>query len=538
MADRKESIARAEALGFTLESAVAAVEANDLRLLKHSGKMRVPLDPAQTTSDAVTVAYVHQNGVTYSWHHSMVEMVGYDLSNSGRIMAGGYIAMRCGSDGLVEARNRAVRHFLEDKPADWFFWIDTDMGFEPDTVDRLLEAADPVERPIVGALCFSMRETHSDEMGGWRTAPTPTIFDWAHLKKVKDAGLTEEMGFAVRWDYPPDTLVRCTGTGSACILIHRSVFERIEEAHGPIWYNKVPNTSTGQIVSEDLSFCLRAGALNIPVYVHTGVRTTHLKPAWVAEEDYWLHRAVTPAPGTVEEHNRKIEQQLAEPAWMVPRFAIIPTHNRPARLLSLVSSLGTQCDTIVVLDNASDPPVDEGKLQAAVPEHVTVSVIRDEQQPPHLSRFWNVMYDRCAELATGPEWDVASFNDDAVVPAGWYNTCATALREHDKAVVAHTGTQLVAESDLLDSYPFDRHRRMTPWAHVVKGEAGLRADESMHWWYFDDDFCRQAIDAGGVLAVPGPLVVNAGANSSTVGALAEQAQRDQQTFAAKWGGNP
>jgi cephalosporin hydroxylase len=152
-----------------------------------------------------------------------------------------------------------------------------------------------------------MRETHSDELGGWRTAPTPTIFDWAHLKKVKDGELTEEMGFAVRWDYPLDTLVRCTGTGSACILIHRSVFERIEAEHGPIWYNKVPNTSTGQIVSEDLSFCLRAGALNIPVHVHTGVRTTHMKPVWVAEEDYWAHRAVTPAPGTVDEHNRKFE---------------------------------------------------------------------------------------------------------------------------------------------------------------------------------------------------------------------------------------
>ena len=118
-------------------------------------------DPAQS----VTVAYVHQNEVTYSWHHSMIEMVGWDLVNHGRIMAGGYIAMRCGSDGLVQARNKAVQHFLEDKPADWLFWVDTDMGFSPDTVDRLLEAADPVERPVVGGLCFSLRETDPDGFG-------------------------------------------------------------------------------------------------------------------------------------------------------------------------------------------------------------------------------------------------------------------------------------------------------------------------------------------------------------------------------------
>jgi hypothetical protein len=258
----------------------------------------------------VTVAYVHQNEVTYSWHHSMIEMVGWDLANHGRVMAGGYIAMRCGSDGLVEARNKAVRHFLEDQPADWLFWVDTDMGFAPDTIDRLMEAADPVERPIVGGLCFSMRETEPDGMGGWRTAPTPTVFDWAKVDVFDDAAvhgeqqrvkLGEQLGFAVRWDYPPNTLIRATGTGSACILIHRSVVERLQEDLGPVWYNRVPNTSTGQLISEDLSFCLRAGAAGIPLFIHTGVGTSHMKPGWVAEEDYWRHRAVSPPPVSVEQ---------------------------------------------------------------------------------------------------------------------------------------------------------------------------------------------------------------------------------------------
>jgi len=253
---------------------------------------------ASDSSGAVTVAYVHQNEVTYSWHHSMIELVGWDLSNHGRIMAGGYIAMRCGSDGLVEARNKAVRHFLEDKPADWLFWVDTDMGFEPDTVDRLMEAADPVERPMVGALCFSLRETDPDLMGGWRTSPTPTVFDWAKVPAGENGD--EQMGFAVRWDYPANALVQCAGTGSACLLVHRSVFERLDTKLGPVWYNRVPNTSTGQLISEDLSFCLRAGAAGIPLFVHTGVRTSHMKPVWVAEEDYWRRRAFDPPKAGVE----------------------------------------------------------------------------------------------------------------------------------------------------------------------------------------------------------------------------------------------
>lgn len=484
-------------------------------------------EPEETLppNEAVTVAYVHQNEVTYSWHHSMVELVGYDMSTSGRIMAGGYISMRCGSDGLVEARNRAVRHFLEDRPADWLWWVDTDMGFAPDTIERLLEAADPAERPVVGGLCFSMRETESDEMGGWHTAPTPTVFDWAKI----DTADGEQQGFAVRWDYPSDTLTQVAGTGSACILIHRSVFERLADKFGPIWYNRVPNTTTGQLLSEDLSFCLRAGAANIPVHVHTGVRTTHQKPVWLAEQDYVRYLLLNP---------KAVEPVRPAADRAVPRYAIVPTHNRPVLLSVLVASLGRQADTIVVVDNASDPPVDVARLREVAPA-VTVEVIRDEEQPPNLARLWNVMFDRCAELAKESghdEYDVAVFNDDAVVPAGWYDVVSAGLRGHDTAAVAHTGTVPVSRLELRTRIDLPRPARMCPWAFVTRGELGLRADESMRWWYFDDDFDRTARLGGGVLQVPGPLVVNSLANSTTGGALAEQAARDQATFAAKWAG--
>jgi hypothetical protein len=167
------------------------------------------------------------------------------------------------------------------------------MGFAPETLDRLIEAADPDERPMVGALCFTQRETEADGMGGWRCHATPTVFDWTHHK--------DQQGFAVRWDYPANTVTRVHGTGSACILIHRGVFERVEKEFGPVWYNRAPNMSTGQLISEDLSFCVRVNALDIPIYVHTGVRTTHQKTIWLQDEDYWQQRAVNPPPVTIED---------------------------------------------------------------------------------------------------------------------------------------------------------------------------------------------------------------------------------------------
>jgi FkbM family methyltransferase len=191
--------------------------------------------------------------------------------------------MRYGTGGLIEARNQAVYDFLHEYPdAQWLFWLDTDMGFPPETLELLIAAADPVDRPIVGALCFSQQEIESDGMGGRRTQPTPTIYDWITVEG--------QSGYAVRWDYPRETVTQTHATGSACIVIHRSVLEKVEEKFGPVWYDRIPNPTTAQLFSEDLSFCVRAGALDIPVFVDTRVKTTHLKTTWVSEETYVRER--------------------------------------------------------------------------------------------------------------------------------------------------------------------------------------------------------------------------------------------------------
>jgi GT2 family glycosyltransferase len=486
-----------------------------------------PLDPA----GAVAVAYVHSDKVLYSWHHSLIQLLDHDLANKARIWSGGWVAIRCGTDGLAQARNTAVRDFLRDSTAQWLWWVDTDMGFAPDTVDRLFDAADPAVRPIVGALCFANREVDNDGMGGRRALAAPVILHW----RTVDG----EAGFDTRWDYPADTVVRCDGVGMACVLIHRSVFERVAEQFGPNWYSRTRNPSTNEMISEDLSFCVRVNALDIPIHVHTGVKTTHAKRIWLAEEDYWRQRALNAPPPQVAPAGP------VERTWTVPRYAIIPTHNRPARLLALVASLGSQCDYIFVTDNASDPPVDGFALQRATPDGCLVAIATDDEQPPHLSRMWNDLLNNVAEHAASESherWDVAILNDDAVIPAGWYDACAAALR--DAAIcrdMRHGGDTQVTHTEptsppLLDADDLHNNprNRMCPHAFVVRGEAGQRADEAMRWWWFDTDFDLTARLNGGVLSVAGPRVANALANTTTRGPLAEQAEKDGAVFAAKW----
>lgn len=241
-------------------------------------------------ADTVCVAYVHDVEVAYSWHASFVDLLSWDIAHHQRVVRGGWIAMRYGTGGIEEARNKTVQGFLADKDADWLFWIDTDMGFRPDIVDRLLEHADPVHRPIVGALAFAWKEVTVDGLGGFRCQPRPTILD-AVTDQNGHVGL---MG--VR-DYPKNALVRCAATGSAALLIHRSVFEKIAERYGPHWYDR-PLDEAGRKLGEDTAFCVRANAVGCPTHVHTGIGTTHLKHLWVSEVEF---DAAYPAPPADEQ---------------------------------------------------------------------------------------------------------------------------------------------------------------------------------------------------------------------------------------------
>src|SRR4026207_1857174 len=79
----------------------------------------VPDDPfAADAGNAVTVAYVNGNMATYSRHPSPVEGVGGVRANHGRILRGGYVAIRHGHEGLVAARNMAVKTFLAEREGD------------------------------------------------------------------------------------------------------------------------------------------------------------------------------------------------------------------------------------------------------------------------------------------------------------------------------------------------------------------------------------------------------------------------------------
>ena len=221
----------------------------------------------------VILAYVHSHEVAHSWHRSMWALQRWDFEHDQRLA--GVIEVRCGFQGVWAARNEGVRRFL-GTGLDWMWWVDTDMGFAADTLDHLLAAADRMRRPIVGAHCLAQKMPDEDGLGGYRTEAVSTIYEWVSER--------DRRGFIALAHAPSDTLIRCAGTGSACILIHRRAFQAIAKTQGACWYDPVPNPEVGGVIGEDLSFCLRCAIASIPVHVHAGIRTNHLKAVWLSAE--------------------------------------------------------------------------------------------------------------------------------------------------------------------------------------------------------------------------------------------------------------
>jgi len=249
----------------------------------------------------VQIAYLYRDEVSYSWHESMWEMFAHDRAH-GRHLRDRRLAIRTHPIRMVQSRNLVVRAFLDETDAEWLFWVDTDMGWRPDALERLLSAADPATAPMVGGLCFGLYPTGYDGMGGLRFNVTPTLFLIA--KRVKDGAPV----YSPMPTYPEDTVTQVHATGSAFLLVHRTVFEKVRAEHGEHWYDQIID-GDGEVLGEDISFCLRAGALGVPMFVDTGTPTTHHKHVWIGEDDFWQQRA---------------EERLENPAPDLPLFTHLP----------------------------------------------------------------------------------------------------------------------------------------------------------------------------------------------------------------------
>lgn len=245
--------------------------------------------------DGVVLAYVHPGThVQHSFLASLLGVVITDQKAHRRLdCVGGPLAVRCSTGDLRDARNQAAK-FLLDSTAKWLLFIDTDMGFHPDTMERLLATADRTCAKIVGGLTFGWRSATPDGMGGFLGEPFPVMFEWQKDPEGQVCGVREIEQFE------PGSVVQVAATGAACLLIHREVLEKIASESGPVWFDHTTYVD-GRRVSEDLSFCFRAAAVGEPIVVDTSIRTSHAKTIWVDDRVFVEHLVTQRAIDTLTE---------------------------------------------------------------------------------------------------------------------------------------------------------------------------------------------------------------------------------------------
>lgn len=224
-----------------------------------------------------------------------------------------------------DARQWLTRQALSVEGLTHILWIDDDMVFQPDALQRLLAH----DLNIVGGLCFNRRSP----------AYQPIVAKKYHPDLGMAPGAT---GFV--YDLPQSGLYECDRTGGAFLLVKAEVFRKIETHFGPdSWW--VPFGDA----SEDFSFCARAQECGYRIFVDCGVSIGHVGSVVIDRENATKLRTLQMAKWIP-----KIEAAEGAPRVSV----IIPTYNqKPSYLKAAVLSALNQTvptEVIVVDDGTTD----------------------------------------------------------------------------------------------------------------------------------------------------------------------------------------
>lgn len=211
------------------------------------------------------------------------------------------------------------------------------------------------------------------------------------------------------------------------------------------------------------------------------------------------------------------------------RYAVIVTRDRPGPYAACVTAIKDQVDDIIT--------VCHGVAAAA---YATGIPVRYDPEPPNISAMWNLALDLLSEAFPEQAYDVAVLNDDAIVPAYWFDHVSGPMSFMDAAAgCVDQHHRLAAPLLHRTPGPVDLHERLTGYAFILDGTKGIRANETMRWWLSDDDLDWQARTRGGTAIVPGEPVqhpVNGG--TACVGRFAQWFEEDRQQFIERWGSAP
>lgn len=173
------------------------------------------------------------------------------------------LSMQMGSL-IYTSRNNLAQQAIQME-ADYVFWLDSDMVFEPDILIRMLKTVQENDIDILTGLYFRRVKPY-----------TPVLFDKLDIRRnICSWSEFHEL---------PDGLFEVGGCGFGCVLMDVSVFLSVQSKHGNMF---APIANNG----EDIAFCWRARDCGYKIYCDPTAICGHIGKIIVDEKFYQAFHA-------------------------------------------------------------------------------------------------------------------------------------------------------------------------------------------------------------------------------------------------------
>ena len=172
----------------------------------------------------------------------------------------------CEQNSLVTAARNSLCLRAIEGGYDTILFIDSDMKFDGDALNRCLQTMEEQNADLVSGLFFM------------RKLPTVPTIAREIIYRTEGEAIHSEAKYYL--DYPHDAVFPIAGTGMAFTLIKVDLVKRvIDEFH-------VPPFHMFPLLGEDYSFCLRAGKLGAKLVCDSRVKIGHIGTYVYDEQTY------------------------------------------------------------------------------------------------------------------------------------------------------------------------------------------------------------------------------------------------------------
>lgn len=151
---------------------------------------------------------------------------------------------------VYNARNNLARQAVKSE-ADWVLWLDSDMVFGPDLLQRMIKVCTENDIDFLTALCFRRKPPY-----------TPCLFD--RLEKIdKGASYTALMSV-------PEGRFQVGGCGFAGVLMSMDVLLSVMAKFNGRMFEPIDG------FGEDVAFCWRARQCGYDIWCDSGIELGHV----------------------------------------------------------------------------------------------------------------------------------------------------------------------------------------------------------------------------------------------------------------------